>query len=241
MEFASKFWKSADTTSPKPGYERLGQHNDRNHGDPQDRTRAAWRPTRMTIVMVAAAAFSIIGLSLVGIYQYYSTKDMPQSSTYPCGNSSTEARARGCTFDQLTWAWIPRQCSHYTNDLYLNATSDQPWKWYIEPHKKQLVTEDEWEQALNNEITVYGERREHHAHCVYMFLNLVHIWQSGGRHTPRQADYHHLEHCSQLLLQLIKDDPLGFNLALFHCEETSDDDEDEPTTLAKTKSAFMPF
>ncbi|KAG4438528.1 hypothetical protein IFR05_006002 [Cadophora sp. M221] len=95
------------------------------------------------------------------------------SDSSPCGNLSTEAQSLGCSFDQLMWAWYPPQCPHYANDEFVKAEPDAPWRYYDDLyHGKAIFAEsDGWAQVLDSGVQLWGERREHLTHCVYMFLS----------------------------------------------------------------------
>ena len=165
---------------------------------------------RKSTVIVATAA-SLIGIALLaalGSYQAFLSKEAvvpppqkAQETGGPCGNSTADAHALGCTFDQLMWAWYPPYCPHYANDQYLSAEPDQPWRFYTDPYKKTVASGEDWVSALDNKIPVWGERREHLTHCVYMYLSLGQIVRDGT-----QVDYEHLEHCASLLLEALRND-----------------------------------
>lgn len=65
---------------------------------------------------------------------------------HPCGNSSAEARALGCRFDQLTWAWMPGHCPSHANDAFMNA-EEQPWLYFEDVHGKKVVEGEAWESV----------------------------------------------------------------------------------------------
>ena len=167
---------------------------------------------RKSTVVAAATLVGIAFFAALSSYQAFASKGVaiPPSQktpiTGPCGNSSAEAHALGCTFDQLMWAWYPPHCPHYANDEYLHAEPEQPWRFYTDPYKKTLASGEDWVSALDNKVPVWGERREHLTHCVYMYLSLGQIIRDGTRYTPRQVDYEHLEHCASLLLESLRND-----------------------------------
>lgn len=170
-------------------------------------TRRDKRETFRKYTLVAAATITGIAFLTAAVLSYFILSN-PSQKDYeigPCGNSSAEALARGCSFDQLMWAWYPRYCPHYANAEYLEAEPDQPWRFFVDPYKKTVASEQDWVNALDNRAPVYGERREHLTHCVYMFLSLGQIIRDGTRYTPRQVDYEHLEHCAGLLLDNLRE------------------------------------
>ncbi|KAB8072074.1 hypothetical protein BDV29DRAFT_192820 [Aspergillus leporis] len=159
------------------------------------------------------AGITVLGIAIfttLGIHQYYTSRNVKSSisdlNTNTCGNSTAEALARGCKFDQLMWAWYPAHCPHYANDLYLNAEPERPWQFYINPYTRQVASEQDWLHAMDNKVRIYGERREHLTHCVFMFLSLGQIIRDGTKYTPRQVEYPHLTHCAEFLLEALRND-----------------------------------
>lgn len=160
------------------------------------------RPAILATLLILGITIPIAFVSYFG----FASHSGDSQAIGPCGNSSIEALARGCSFDQLMWAWYPKHCPHYANTEYLHAEPNEPWRFYIDPHERKLASEEEWADALDNKVQVYGERREHLTHCVYMYLSLGQIIRDGTRYVPRQVDYEHLEHCAGLLLEALRND-----------------------------------
>ena len=157
---------------------------------------------RALFIFVVLFSVAVI-ISGVPLYDALSRKSR-RPGMGPCGNSSAEALALGCTFDQLMWSWYPKYCPHYANDEFMNA--EPAWQFYIDPHNKTVASGDAWIAALDNKQQIWGEKGEHMTHCVYMFLNLGQIIRDRGRYTPRQVEYTHLEHCADMLLAFLKTD-----------------------------------
>ncbi|KAL8871605.1 MAG: hypothetical protein Q9174_002595, partial [Haloplaca sp. 1 TL-2023] len=173
---------------------------------------------RLNFAVIAATA--VLGIILISAsFSYYvfasstTTAHSHSFSNSPCGNSSAEALAHGCTFDQLTWAWLPPYCPHYANDDFIAAaqTLDHaPWRYYIDPRKRTPATGPDWTRVLDNEIPVYTEKREHLSHCVFLYLGLGQIiremerGEDSVRYSPKQVDYGHLIHCKDVLLTALK-------------------------------------
>jgi len=120
-----------------------------------------------------------------------------------CGNSSVEARALGCTFDQLTWSWYPPSCPHYANDEFVKA---EKWKFYMDKYGRQEATAEDWERAMDNQVHLYGERREHITHCVYLMLSVAQVVRDSTPYAKKLVEYEHLEHCASLMLKSLRRD-----------------------------------
>jgi hypothetical protein len=169
--------------------------------------------TARTLLVLLTSIFAVVLLLALSIYNiYFSRSEVPKNAnTHLCGNSTVEALALGCTFDQLMWSWYPPGCPHYANDEFMNAEPENPWVYYVDPVKKIPLPEENWTKALDGEIPLWGEKREHSTHCVYMFLSLAQILQDrNARYVPRLVDYVHLEHCAGLILGELRKDPHRF-------------------------------
>ena len=167
--------------------------------------QVARRYQKLAIVATTLIFATTIPIAFA-LYSMFASHSGASQAVGLCGNSSIEALARGCSFDQLMWAWYPKHCPHYANAEYLHAEPDEPWRFYIDPYEKKVASEEEWLDALDNKVPVYGERREHLTHCVFMYLSLGQIIRDGTRYTPRQVDYEHLEHCAGILLEALRND-----------------------------------
>ncbi|KAF4632091.1 hypothetical protein G7Y89_g6026 [Cudoniella acicularis] len=202
----------------KLSYHRIGTESAESMGEKERGAHQNRRPfpCRSTNIFLWAI-ISICGVAILlalSLYQFKSSnaENLSQSHGNTCGNSSSEALSLGCSFDQLMWAWYPKQCPHYANDQYLVAEPENPWKFYINPYTKEVASDDDWTRMLNNEVQLYGERREHLTHCVFMYLSVGQIIRDGGRYTPKQVDYEHLHHCSKILLEALRKDDTWFGI-----------------------------
>ena len=164
------------------------------------------RPYQKLAVVVTTLTFGTTILIAFALYFMFASHAEDIQAVGPCGNSSIEAIARGCSFDQLMWAWYPKHCPHYANEEYLHSEPDEPWRFYIDPYQRKVASEEEWADALDNKVSVYGERREHLTHCVFMYLSLGQLIRDKTRYTPRQVEYEHLEHCAGILLEALRND-----------------------------------
>jgi hypothetical protein len=103
----------------------------------------------------------------------------------------------------MTWAWHPPHCPNYALDQYLDKG---PFTFYTNPYTRVPLKEQEWTDVLDNRIPVYGDRGEHLTHCVYTLLSVAMIFRDGGRYTPLQGEYKHLEHCAGVLIEAVGND-----------------------------------
>ncbi|WQF83003.1 hypothetical protein CDEST_08017 [Colletotrichum destructivum] len=154
-----------------------------------------------TAAIIATGVLAALGMRFGARPTKINTQS--QSPVRLCGNSSADALSLGCTFDQLLWAWLPPSCPHYANDEFLAA---EEWKYYIDPFGEEPAVGDNWEKALDNQKDLWGERREHLTHCVYVFLSLGQIIRDGTSYPPRLVAYEHLHHCANIILESLRQD-----------------------------------
>lgn len=172
--------------------------------DSQPLSQQSTSSIRRVAYTAAATIFFFSILMAIGIYEVTNAKtqdiDLPRET---CGNSTAEALALGCSFDQLLWAWLPPSCPHYANDEFLAAGD---WKYYVDPHGREEAVGENWAHALDNHKDLWGERREHLTHCVYLFLSLGQVIRDGTGYSNRLVAYEHLEHCTRIVLESMSRD-----------------------------------
>jgi hypothetical protein len=137
-------------------------------------------------------------ITLVTLHQQPLTTAISSSrSELTCGNSSEEARARGCTFDQLTVAWLPSACPRYGNDEYLSLG---PWTYWKDFYGKEAIAGEDELVHMGEEDEYWSTQAEHMAHCAYMLLRVHKTSLDGGRQDWMTANATHTEHCIMALL-----------------------------------------
>jgi hypothetical protein len=132
---------------------------------------------------------------------HITTKSKSNSRPHLCGNSSAEARALGCRFNQLTWAWLPPDCPMYANDQFMAA---EEWVYWEDLERTKAVGEEVWDEVLDGERMIFAELREHATHCVYYFLSASQVIRDGTPYYDKMVNYDHHEHCANMLLGLLR-------------------------------------
>ncbi len=154
--------------------------------------------------IVILATLSIYGFFYMAKNETRSHETQNHDNVRLCGNSSAEALSLRCSFDQLTWSWYPPQCPHYANDDFLGA---EQWQYYNDLRSKEPLVGENWTKALDNQLPLWGERREHLTHCVYLFLSVGQVLRDGTRYSTKLGEYEHLNHCSKVVLESMRKDP----------------------------------
>lgn len=84
------------------------------------------------------------------------------------------------------------------------AAAETPWVFYEDVEATNLAKGEAWELVLDGELGVFGERREHVTHCIFMFLGLAQIVRDKTPYHEKYADYEHSRHCAYMLLDIVK-------------------------------------
>ncbi|EER24385.1 hypothetical protein CPC735_057550 [Coccidioides posadasii C735 delta SOWgp] len=117
----------------------------------------------------------------------------------PCGTNATSARAAGCHFDIISFAWLHHKC--YDAELSKSFSSIHEWEWFLQPNREQPVLASE---ALSGNYPVLYVNWEYHVrHCTYMWKKMHRaILKENGLETIDWyiAPYEHTEHCAEMLL-----------------------------------------
>lgn len=114
-----------------------------------------------------------------------------------CGHSPSEARARGCSFDITSFAWLTPECYDHTSMEEFLSWSD--WSWYASEEPRNLTTLP-FETAVRGEYNMFVDWNYHLVHCTFMWRQQHRAMEQGyiGRHL---VHYEHTLHCQHTLLQ----------------------------------------
>lgn len=139
-------------------------------------------------------------LSLHGHGPVTPSKSSPAEKLH-CGTTPAEARALGCKFDIMSFAWTPPSCyDHARSQSFLSTHG--PWTFYLDHNATiPLSTED-----LSNHEVIWTEHGYHVVHCLYAWerLHRASLLSSSSEQTGvlvpgEMANLNHTMHCVGLL------------------------------------------
>lgn len=83
-----------------------------------------------------------------------------------CGSSIEEARALGCKFDPMTWAWMRPEC--YREDLINSFLNRTEWRFYLNEdlNPKEEIPREEW--LRGDHLALWTPRKYKFFHCTYL-------------------------------------------------------------------------
>ena len=92
------------------------------------------------------------------------------STPSPCGSTIASAKAAGCRWSPMIWAWFPPAC--YDWELEERFLAEQDWRWYA---TRDLAADSELprDAILRGDIPeVFVTAQYHKMHCAYAFRKL---------------------------------------------------------------------
>ncbi|CAF9936895.1 MAG: hypothetical protein HETSPECPRED_010490 [Heterodermia speciosa] len=170
------------------------------HSDSQAQLASASHWKRTIALSIAIVCSSLVAILLtITVHSTTSLRDpVTEVVASPCGNSPTEARARGCHFDVISFCWLPDTCY----DAELSETFDNmtTWEWFLDPNRTQPISH---QQAMTGEYTgLYVNWEYHLRHCTAMWEKLHRAILGAGKSAIDGyiGPLDHTKHCSQMLL-----------------------------------------
>lgn len=169
--------------------------------------RAIWR-TATLYVVITALAVSLTIMSTLYIQQIRHNKPVPLP-LLTCGTTIDEAKRAGCSFDRLTKAWLPAECSRkYETDFLdypttrLNMTVG--WQYYEDTADRPEISDED--MALYAETRPMGgmswvsTTRMHLAHCAFVLMRRADADETEARLDKTSEFASHAKHCLSMLL-----------------------------------------
>lgn len=176
--------------------------------------RRQWLPTPRSslISLVVITAFTSTILSGLGLHflHVFNTQQHQQSSAPnpgtrfgSCGDTPSSAREANCTFDIMSFSWLPTPCAD--PKLTAEFLAVRNWTWWLDTDTTVPVPFDE--VAMGNHRELFVTREYHMYHCTYMWRKL-HRGLLEGQHNAEGrgvvdtyiGEYSHTAHCEMMIL-----------------------------------------
>lgn len=115
-----------------------------------------------------------------------------------CGNSLATARAKGCVFDPMSWAWQPPEC--FNKELVDDFLTVYDWHFY--PNNATLAEEEflreKW--LKGDYLMAWSTWPWHMYHCSYSWRKFHAALAQGRPLDDDVLDLEHTKHCSTVIL-----------------------------------------
>jgi hypothetical protein len=172
-----------DTQSSFVSSHRLGCHTN------------AWRKS----VIIAFLVVMLGTATMMSMMPILSTRPQPGLNLLEhqsCGNSSNEARGRGCTFDIMSRFWVAPDCFYLGIDERFRQ--EHASAYYVDKEGQQQLPVDD---VADFTEAIYTSVSYHRLHCKYLLLRNQLAVASGGKLPAAMTSFQHTEHCVNVLSQ----------------------------------------
>ena len=146
-----------------------------------------------------------------------------------CGNSTTEALAKGCKFDLLGPSWAPDHCrdDELTAEFLKAGTGPNgTWEfWYDHDHTIPMSIEEVSLLANDPEGAFYGSWEFHVKHCMYQWRKHYRGLERGYTNMDvENTGLGHIQHCEGVILRRLPvRAKIPLNVPYIGWKPTSDD------------------
>jgi hypothetical protein len=148
-------------------------------------------------------AMTLVGLLAAGILAYaipLSLQIAERKNEFgDCGSTIDEARAKGCMFDNLSFAWQQPACFH--GELLECFRARSNITYYTSPNMSPETRIPDEEVYNGDWADVFATKEQHQVHCAFM---LTKLHEATLNHLPLDSEvmgFEHTIHCGQVLMQ----------------------------------------
>lgn len=114
---------------------------------------------------------------------------------YHCGNSTEEARSRGCRLESMIFGWVPNEC--YYEELSEQYRPFEDRKWYLDPSAKELADPA---RLIAGEVPIAYGTAYHTEHCLFLWRKLAYAIENRiSLIDTKSLKLEHSDHCADTL------------------------------------------
>jgi hypothetical protein len=208
--------------------ERLMSHDHNEEKDQNSKTsfythRIRWTLTASSLAtLLASTALLSMLLSGLGLHflhllspgQPSGSSPVPGSYFGYCGDTSSSARLANCTFDIMSFSWLPPACAD--PELTAEFSAIQSWTWWLDTDRTAVVPFDE--VVKGDHRMLFVTREYHMYHCTYMWRKLHRGLLEGRKNAEKRGvvdtyigEYGHTAHCEMMLIGMEGGDVIDKN------------------------------
>lgn len=147
--------------------------------------------TALLILSITAA------ITIQPLREYLHTLSKTTRPVRSCGQTATEARARGCEFDPLAACWLHKDCALDYTEEFLSFVDGKPFEYYYDQAGTRKMEHVDEIAELGY---YWSSIREHLVHCSFILRRGHDTRDRGARVDSMAGDLHHSDHCSEFLM-----------------------------------------
>jgi hypothetical protein len=168
------------------------------------------------VTLIASTALISMLLSGLGLHFLHILNPRHSSESLPlpgsrfgsCGDTPSSARLSNCTFDIMSFSWLPSACDE--PELTAEFSRVRNWTWWLDTDRTASVPFDEVARGDHSELFV--TREYHMYHCTYMWRKLHRGLLKGQQNVEKRGivdsyigSYGHTSHCEMMLIGMEED------------------------------------
>lgn len=185
-----------------------------DHEKLQVSNQKQWIPPKKSSLIVIIASTAIFSTLLSGFILHLlhilkthqpcgSSAPIPGASFGSCGNTTSSALLANCTFDVMSFSWLPLPCSD--PELTAEFLNLREWSWWLDESATIVLP---FEKVATGEYAaVYVTREYHMYHCTYMWRKLHRGVLKAQENAEKRGivddyigAYQHTSHCEKMLV-----------------------------------------
>lgn len=121
-----------------------------------------------------------------------------------CGRTVAEAKSLGCTFDLLSRSWLPKDCSRFGGEEFIQGLRGFPgnhtgWGIYRDRQQTYELTMEEIGEYAESGLKWYGTERQHLLHCAWTLKRVLNAYLNGKKVDGVTKEFVHTGHCVDTL------------------------------------------
>jgi hypothetical protein len=151
-------------------------------------------------IFFLGGAVSLAWCLIIVVVIFHQLRTHPRDQTdytwTDCGNSSSEARSRGCLYNPFGRYWAPPECSFAATDKDYYAFRDR--KWFLD---KALTVDADASLLESGDLRIAWTKYWHDEHCVFVMRTLaMALARKEKMVTGMVADIDHVNHCARWVI-----------------------------------------
>jgi hypothetical protein len=151
------------------------------------------------LIVVGLAVWGLVDLATLTLVHIHQTEP-----TCYCGKSVSDALSRGCTYDRLASAWLPKECIDEELSKEFDEAGPGPngkWDYFVDENGTKTLDVSELGAYADSPHARYWTTLEWHiTHCFYYWRKQYRSQYTEILMEKRYDNEGHIQHCGQIFL-----------------------------------------
>lgn len=161
------------------------------------RNSISTRKRKRSVMLGTGVILILFTLAVGGLFVVTAPRRHHIVTTRSCGSTPAEARASGCVFDVMSFAWHQPAC--FDQELTSDFMEESDWQWFAD--EDATVGLPQMEVVAGEHPVVFVARQYKFVHCTFMWRKLHRAMLNKSPIDGYIGDYGQTKHCGQMLLK----------------------------------------